>query len=139
MPKDFKILVTGDRNWEHALPIVDALEPILEEFDLAPREVTVIHGAAPGADTIASLIAEALGMNTDPHPAHWRHTENCSEGCRKMVGRAAGPIRNKEMLESNPDIDLALAFHPDLSKSKGTANMVKLLENAGIEVRHFKS
>jgi hypothetical protein len=37
-------------------------------------------------------------------------------------GPAAGPIRNRLMLDENPD--LVIAFHSDLSNSRGTADTV---------------
>jgi hypothetical protein len=59
------------------------------------RGVThVIHGAAPGADTLAKEWAAARGIAVTGWPADWpKH------------GKAAGPIRNRAMLyEGKPDI-----------------------------------
>ncbi len=51
-------------------------------------------------------------------------------------GRAAGPIRNKKMLvEGKPD--LVVAFHNDIDASKGTKNMLKQAQKAGIATRLF--
>lgn len=51
-------------------------------------------------------------------------------------GRAAGPIRNTQMLdEGRPD--LVLAFHRDLSESKGTRNMVEQSVKANLPVIHY--
>ena len=122
-----KILVTGDREWTSLEKIASVLEDALTEFHIQPQDVILIHGAARGADSIAGLIGEELGMDVRSYPAKW-----------DKYGRAAGPIRNKEMLDDNPDIDLALAFHPDLSKSKGTRDMIGRLIKAGIEHRHCK-
>jgi len=47
-------------------------------------------------------------------------------------GRAAGPLRNKKMLEEKPD--LVVAFTTDIETSRGTANMVKQARQAGIPV-----
>jgi len=122
-----KILVTGDRNWDDLVTVVEAFEKLLEEFDLHPQDITLIHGAATGADTIADIVGNELGMDVRPYPARW-----------SKYGRAAGPIRNKEMLDENPDIKLALAFHSDLERSKGTRDMIIRLKRAGIEYRHYK-
>lgn len=51
----------------------------------------------------------------------------------EKFGKAAGPIRNIEMLNENPD--LVLAFHNDLSKSKGTAHTVKTAQKRGLKVK----
>ena len=82
----------------------------------------VIHGAARGADTIAADLAKGMGMKVLPFPAKW-----------DRYGRAAGPIRNRQMLwEGHPDV--VHAFHTDLEASNGTADMVKQAEKAGIPV-----
>ena len=104
------------------------------EFEIEPSEIILVHGNARGADDIADTCGKLLGMDVRPYPAHWCHTEECLKGCREMVGRPAGVIRNSKMLKENPDIDLALAFHSNLKESKGTRDMVGRLEKVGIEV-----
>jgi hypothetical protein len=79
----------------------------------------IIHGAAPGADSIARLAAEDLGLRTEAHPADWA----------RYGRRAAGPIRNQEMLDSG--IDLVIAF----PGGRGTADMVRRARKAGITIR----
>jgi len=129
-----KILVTGDREWDDIEQIAHTLERILETFQCAPRDVTIVHGAARGADTIAGLVAEELGMEVKSYPAHWRHTDRCPKECKEVIGRPAGVIRNQKMLNDNPDIDFGIFFHPDLARSKGTKDMVKRLKKAGIPI-----
>lgn len=109
------VLVCGDRNWTDE-------EAIRRELSRFPAGTKVIHGAARGADELAALIAKKLGFETKAFPANWR-----------KYGKAAGPIRNQRMLEEHPDI--VLAFHRDLSKSKGTADTVKRARAAGVKVR----
>lgn len=83
----------------------------------------VIHGAARGVDTQAMIAAQTLpGVKHLPFAADW-HTH----------GRAAGPIRNKRMLDEGKP-DLVIAF----PGGRGTANMVKQARAAGIEVREVK-
>jgi hypothetical protein len=89
-----------------------------------PQVDIIIHGAARGADSIGALKARLLGWSFDrilAFPARWHEH-----------GRAAGPIRNRRMLEEKPDI--VLAFHPNLALSKGTKDMVGIARKAGIEV-----
>jgi hypothetical protein len=94
-----------------------------------------IHGDATGADTLADGIAEGMGFKVRPVPAHWRHTDDCVNGCKEVVGKAAGPIRNKKMLDMRPDI--VLAFHSDFENSKGTRHMVALARSAHIKTKVF--
>jgi hypothetical protein len=82
----------------------------------------VIHGACSGADRIAGEIAEQMGLSEIACPAKWDER-----------GNAAGPIRNQEMLKHNPDI--VFAFHENISKSKGTKDMVVRALAEGIPVK----
>lgn len=93
------------------------MSDILHEYDIT----TIIEGEAKGADTLARLFGETIGIPVEKYPADW-----------SKHGKAAGPIRNKQMLdEGKPDLVIAFMF-PD---SRGTANMVKQAEKAGIETR----
>jgi hypothetical protein len=89
-------------------------------------DVCIVHGAAKGLDTIAGQVARELGYDVVPHEAEW-----------STYGRAAGPIRNQQMLEERPN--LVLAFHDDLLSSKGTKDMVKRALKAGLHVHHYRS
>ncbi len=120
----FVILVTGDRNWNdpqtHGRVVQDAL------YGYRKHNPIIVHGAARGVDTIADLYARAFEYEVHPHPADWA-----------QYHRAAGPIRNTEMLAEKPH--LVLAFHDDLLSSKGTKNMVNQAVKAGIPTIHFNS
>lgn len=76
---------------------------------------------------MAKAVAQSQGYTVESYPADW-----------KRYGRAAGPIRNRQMLEEGKP-DLIIAFHSNLAESRGTANMVKIARKAGIEVRVFTS
>ena len=132
-----KIVVTGDRHWDNAESVVNAFEQMVNDYDVIPTDVILIHGAARGLDSQAAEIGELLGMDVRPYPPHWSHTDECPAECKQMVGRPAGVIRNQKMLDDNPDIEVALSFHPDLSKSKGTGDMCRRVDKAGIKRWHF--
>ena len=114
-----RILVCGDRNWTNR----EAIERELRKF---PPDTVVIHGAAPGADTIAGEVAKDLGLTVEAYEADWW-----------LYGRAAGPIRNQRLLEAQPD--QGLAFHADLENSKGTKDMVRRMCQAGKPIVVFES
>lgn len=78
----------------------------------------VVHGAARGADTLAGEWADRHAVDVVACPADW-----------KANGRAAGPIRNSEMLRDHRP-DLVIAF----PGGRGTADMVAKAEKAGISV-----
>ena len=110
-----KVLVCGSRDW------LD-IEPIRKELSALPKDSIIIHGAARGADTLADQVAVELGLKVKVFPASWHR-----------YGRAAGPIRNQKMLEEHPD--LVLAFCHDLTKSKGTADMIRRARLAKVKVK----
>ena len=114
-----RVLICGNRSWED--------KKVIHRELVALKGVTcVIEGEARGADKLACEVAEELGIEVEKYPANW-----------PKYGRAAGPIRNKQMLdEGKPDLVLAF-FDSLLSGSNGTKSMVKLAEEAGIEVRVF--
>ncbi len=113
----YRVLVCGDRNWTDAGKIMLALKRIVSA--LGEQRVVVVHGKARGADTLGGVAGKALGLEIEEHPAQW-----------DKFGRAAGPIRNQEMLDSG--LAYAVACHSDLTTSKGTKDMVGRLEKAGV-------
>lgn len=131
-----RVLVCGDRNWTNQAIILRELHTVEDEFD--EYITVVIHGDARGADTLAGLAArqmcgyehpkEQVDDNTpklEVYPAQW-----------DKFGRAAGPIRNQQMLDEGKP-DLVLAFHADIENSKGTKDMVNRARKAGIPVKVF--
>ncbi len=114
-----KILVCGDRNWSNRQFIYGYLYR-LTKFEYRDR-IVIIEGEARGADTMARDWAELNGVKFEPYPADW-----------KLHGKAAGPIRNRQMLSAKPD--MVIAFHNDIGSSKGTRHMVTIARAAGIPV-----
>lgn len=105
-----KILITGSRrleDFDYVKSVIDTLDHLCQG-----QQVTLIHGAAKGADSLAAEAAEAYGWKIKPYYAEW-----------KKYGKAAGPIRNSKMLsEENPDI--VLAFWDGSTSHSGTFDMM---------------
>ena len=80
----------------------------------------LIEGEAAGADKLGRAWAEDQDIPVLPFPANWR-----------KYGRAAGPIRNQQMLDEGKP-DLVLAF--PTPESRGTWDMVRRAKKAGIRV-----
>jgi len=115
-----RILICGDRNWTDKKVMLEFLWKL-------SRDTLIIEGEGRGADRIARDLAILLGFNILPFPADW-----------KRYGKAAGPIRNQQMLDEGKP-DLVVAFHNNLSKSKGTKDMVNRAKKAGIPVQVIRS
>ena len=78
----------------------------------------LLHGSARGADQAIATAANQLGWPQIACPAAWQ-----------QHGRAAGPIRNRQMLERSLDLAAALPLGAGLlviafPGSRGTASLV---------------
>ncbi len=111
-----RVLVCGDRHWVDKNAIVAALAR-LDKVDI------VIEGEARGADTLAREVAEEFNIPVLAFPADWN-----------KYGRAAGPIRNRQMLDEGKP-DLVIAFHSNIVESRGTKNMLEQARSRGIHTR----
>lgn len=110
-----KILVCGGRDYDKKYKVFKVLDLVAPEtnFDLA-----IIEGGATGADQWAKEWADKEKVKVFEHQADWN-----------KFGRAAGPMRNREMLEKH-EIDFVLAF----KGGAGTKNMVDQALKRGIIV-----
>lgn len=95
-----KIIFCGSREWGDR-------DKILQRMKQLDRTTLIIEGDARGADRIAGEIADELGMPHIKVAANWDYYQ-----------KAAGPIRNRWMLDLEPD--LIIAFHSNIAESKGT-------------------
>lgn len=115
------VLVCGSRDYTNESYIHGFLDTVFKD---EKTENIIVEGEAPGADSIARNYGEKKGYEVRKFPADW-----------KTHGKAAGPIRNKQMLDENPDISLVVAFsNKPLEESRGTANMVKQASERKIAV-----
>ena len=107
-----RILITGSRY----RPAIDVYK-VLDRYKGSVNEIIV--GDATGADEAARTWAVSNGVDLTVHRADW-----------SAHGRAAGPMRNQEMVDSGAD--LCLAF--PMSGSRGTWDCVDRARKAGIVV-----
>ncbi len=115
----FRVLVCGGRDYSDYSALCAALDHLLSA---RLPNVVIIHGAAPGADSLAGQYAVDRGLACEAFPADWQ-----------THGRAAGPIRNARMLaEGKPD---AVVAFPG---GRGTANMIAQAEAARVVVQRVK-
>jgi hypothetical protein len=117
-----RVLVSGSRDWDRP----DVIYDVLRRLKAIDPDLVIIHGDCRGADKMAGDAARRLHCPLDIYPADW-----------DRYGARAGPIRNQEMIDKGRP-DFALIFHPDLSKSKGTAGMVKLLKLHKVTVEYYR-
>jgi hypothetical protein len=115
-----RILVTISTDYPWPGIAVRALMKAIYDPGVA-MEVTVVHGASQ-MDWLLAGAALALKQGHEPHPADW-----------KVKHRAAGPIRNQEMVDSGAD--LCLAFMSE--NSRGARDCASRAEAAGIRTIRY--
>lgn len=112
-----RLLVCGGRDFQDQDVVFAHLDTIR-----ADRGVScIIAGAASGADHLAYNWARDRGVDVLEFPADW-----------KAHGRAAGPIRNRQMLaEGKPNEVVAFPG------GRGTADMIRAARAAGVPVWEY--
>jgi YspA, cpYpsA-related SLOG family len=114
---DYRVLVTVSRDWDDLKTIESALYSLRR--DVRGEDILIVHGASQMDWAIAGM-AYAMRMYHEPHPADWTTHK-----------RAAGPIRNQEMVDAGADICLAFIKN----NSRGASDCARRAEAAGIAVR----
>ncbi len=111
------VLVCGGRKYSDRELVEEVLNAYHDQYGIGK----IICGDARGADRLAFLWAYRNKVSYAQYIADWdKH------------GKAAGPIRNGEMIDSE-DIDLVIAF----PGGKGTDNMCKQAYQANIRTVHI--
>lgn len=112
-----RVLVCGGREFDDWKLLSETLQ---FKFAGYSPNLTIIQGGAKGADFLSKVWAKYIGWNVrvEEYPADW-----------KQYGKAAGSIRNQQMLdEGKPDI--VVAFPGGI----GTADMIRRAKKANVEV-----
>jgi predicted Rossmann-fold nucleotide-binding protein len=108
------ILVCGGRDFNDERFV----NHILDKANAERGIIAIIQGGAKGADSLAAKWAKANRIPCKAFHADWN-----------LHGKAAGHIRNKQMLdEGKPDAVIAFPG------GAGTANMVEQARNAGLPI-----
>lgn len=114
------VLVCGPRD----LSGVRTVWSILDSLD--PRPGRIVQGGAGGADAYARDWALVNEVAQATYPADWTRW-----------GRAAGPIRNAEMLRAERP-DLVVTIKREGQETPGTGDMERRARRAGYPVRVFR-
>ncbi len=115
-----RIAVTGGRAYTNKEVVYDALNSSLERARSLGLQMYLVVGDADGADALARqwAIDNGIDHKLDGYKADWR-----------KYGPAAGPIRNKRMLDDG--IDLLHSF----PGGRGTAHMTEICRKVNVLVR----
>lgn len=149
MSDDYRIGVTGSRNWVKEGYLRRALQYTAQEAQLAGRRPVMVNGGCPtGADWIANKIWRSWKWEPEIHPADW---DNCGPECPSTVHRKkrwpddkhhpgtsdtwcpkAGPRRNLYMVSLG--MEVLLAFPSDGPTRSGTWSCIHRARQAGVRV-----
>jgi len=109
-----RVLVCGGRHYHKPRELAKALKAM----DAETPFTLLIHGGAPGADSLAGMWADKQRIVVAEYKADW-----------DRLGKSAGMIRNAIMLRhGKPDVVVAFPG------GRGTANMVNISKRAGVKV-----
>ena len=108
-----KVIVCGGRDFADDKLLFSTLDRLHKQTPIT----LIIHGAARGADALAGTWAILRDVPMTMYAANWL-----------LYGKAAGPIRNRQMLEEKPDLVVAMPG------GRGTADMVRAAREAGVSV-----
>lgn len=125
--KDYRVLVTGSRDWTLWMTLETALEVELTLARAAGERLVVVHGGARGADAMADIWAVRNGVAVERHPARWR--------MGGVYNPYAGLVRNREMVKAGADVCLAFIR----SGSRGATHCAQLAKEAGIRVEYHRA
>lgn len=103
-----RVCISGSRSFR-------ALERVRAFIETLPPGTTVIHGGARGVDTTAGRAARACGLAVEVVQPDWAR-----------YGRAAGPLRNRAMVEG---CDYLVAFWD--GSSRGTKSAIDAAKHLG--------
>lgn len=117
-----KIIIAGSRFVTDKKIVLDFLQELNETTDLFETEerIEVVSGRAKGVDTIGEELAIQFGWDLILFPADWN-----------KHGRAAGPIRNKQMGDY-ADVLIAIRGKTENgTPSRGTTHMIEYMTSLG--------
>lgn len=116
-----RVAVSGSRTFPQPSFIIPSVLAGLLNDVLGPNALLV--GDCPtGADAEATAWAREQGLAVEVFEAEW-----------EKHGLAAGPIRNGEMVDANPDLLVAFTDKP-WNQSRGTASAIRMARGNNVPV-----
>ena len=113
--RPLNVIVAGGRNYSDYKTVKAKLDDF--RSTLKPgREINIISGGAPGADSLGERYAKENNLDIRRFSADWN-----------QHGKAAGPIRNEQMAAEG---DVLISF----PGGTGTKNMIKNMRSRGKRV-----
>lgn len=115
-----RVVIAGSRNYTDKQCLFDFCKGIIDGIH---DEIEIISGHCSGADMLGEEFANTYGYNLTCFPADW-----------KTHGRAAGPIRNRQMAEYANEFGTGILIAFPLGESRGTQSMINEARKIGMGV-----
>lgn len=112
-----KVIIAGSRSFADYENLKSVCDRILPNHYSEPC-ITILSGTSSGSDSLGERYAHERGYTLNRYPADW-----------KQYGKAAGPIRNRQMVN---DADAAIVFWD--GQSKGAKNLIEQANKRGLIV-----
>lgn len=113
--KQMKVIIAGSRNFKDYQKLKKECNLLLQH----QKNIEIVSGDHyKGADKLGIQYAIEKGFSLIKFPAKWN-----------KFGKAAGPIRNKQMTNY---ADVLIAFWD--GKSRGTASIIRFAKNKGLQI-----
>ena len=113
-----RIVVAGSRNYENYTEAKRYIEYYVKDIK-KENTLVFVSGGCRGADMLGERYAKENGYKTERFPADW-----------EKYGKAAGPMRNREMAEA---ADYVICFWD--GKSLGTKSMIEFAKELNKPIR----
>lgn len=125
-----RIIIAGNRHFDNYRLLERKVEEFIAGVRMSTGEknepVTIVSGGAGGADSLGEAFARSHGYGVERFPADWA-----------KYGRAAGSVRNRKMVESDPDG--VIVFRKEDGVNKGSDNLVSSIIGSLASARGRKS
>ena len=118
-----RIIICGGRHFDDYETLEKVVDKVISELKLTSQEIEIVSGNCQGTDLLGELYAEKHELKCTVFPAKW-----------KKFGKAAGPIRNSEMIDYISDSENPIVIAFVSPNSKGTMDTVNKAVKAGFTV-----
>jgi len=118
-----RIIICGGRHFDSYEKLESIVDGVVGTLNLSNEDIEIVSGHCAGTDQLGEQYADKHGIKCAVFPAEW-----------KKYGRAAGPVRNSQMIDYAAASEKPMVVAFVSPKSKGTLDTVRKAEKKGFKV-----